>query len=84
MSESIEVLGGGDILEGLQDDPDGQLREAVVARIKEKAVEIKRNLDRGASPDEYQILSKALAALEVAPTVVSKAWVMFQKLNAKQ
>lgn len=81
MSEAIEALEPGEILDKLRNDADGSVCDAVVARIEQKTLELKRTLDRGVSPAEYEVLNKAQAALEQAPGVVKVACVAFRKLK---
>ncbi|MCG8690628.1 MAG: hypothetical protein MI806_05420 [Minwuiales bacterium] len=74
MSEVLGELSSRDLLRKVVTDEDGTVRDAALARIKDKAAEIKKRLDDGLSPAEYQVLGKAHEALEISAQVVSKVW----------
>ena len=60
--------------ESLAADTGGTLRDELVGRFADQARQVKRTLDAGVPPAEYQTLSKLLAAYEAAGQVVAKAW----------
>jgi type III secretion system YseE family protein len=83
MSETAQTLDPTELMERLMVDNEGSVRAAAIARLEEKSKEIKRALDAGVSPDQYQVLTKTQEALQAAPLVINKAWEGFRKIHAK-
>ena len=74
MSEALNELSSRDLLRKIVTDEDDAVRDTALARIGDKAAAIKRRLDAGLSPEEYQVLSKTYDALEISGQVVRQAW----------
>ena len=83
MSETAQTLDPTELIERLVADGDGSVRDAAIACMGEKSKAIKRALDAGVSPDQYQVLTRTQEALEAAPRVVSRAWEAFRKIPVK-
>ena len=63
-----------DIENRLADDADGAYRNQVCDQLRSDAREVKRRIDTGLAPDEFQDAGRYLAALEAAISVVEQAW----------
>lgn len=72
MSDTIDHLLG--IEEDLAKDGGGTLRDQLTSDFAAEATRIKRALDAGVTPAEFQALSKMAAAFEAAATVVTASW----------
>lgn len=68
--------------EQLQTDASGQLRDRLLAELQDQAQQIKRQLDRGVPPQEFQTLSRLQAALEAASLTVKVVWLNFHPQSA--
>ena len=60
--------------EQLQQDGSGALRDRLRDEFAQSASRIKRTLNGGVTPAEFQSLSKLVAAYDAAGTVVEKVW----------
>ena len=83
MSNTSQAVEPTELIGRLLADEDGSVRDAAIVRISEKMAQIKRALDSGVPPEEFQALNKALVALDHAKAVVAIAWVKFRKPQAK-
>lgn len=63
-----------DIEEKLAGDADGSYRNSLCDSLRSELSAVKRHIDAGLPPDEYQEASQYLAALESAISVVERAW----------
>ena len=81
MSETQVRLDPSDLMEQLLTDSTGEVRDAAKGRIMEIDRGIKRKLDGGVSPDEFQVLSKVHTALEKAVDVVDDSWSLVRKFK---
>jgi len=82
MSETLQAIDPAELVDKLQADKDGSVRNATIERIGVKMAEIKRALDGGVSPNDYDALNKALVALEHAKLVITVAWANFRRAQA--
>jgi Type III secretion system, cytoplasmic E component of needle len=82
MSETLQAVDPAELIDRLQMDEDGSVRAAAIDRIGVKMTEIKRALDAGVSPADYDALNKALVALEHAKLVITIAWAKYRKATA--
>jgi len=82
MSVTVEAADPAELIERLQADEDGSVRAAAIDRVGVKMAEIKRALDAGVSPADYDALNKALVALEQAKFVITAAWSSYRKAKA--
>jgi hypothetical protein len=73
-----------DLMDQLITDSEGKIRDAAVRRIKEIERGVKRTLDAGVSPAEFQVLSKVHSALEQAAAVVDDSWSLVRKFKKGQ
>lgn len=67
------------LMDHLMADEDGTIRDAAMADIELLAGEIKRQIDAGVAPAEFQVLSKVHAALEQSVEVVKDGWTLLDK-----
>lgn len=81
MSETQNIVDPSDLMEQLLNDADGEIRDAAITRIKEIEQDVKRTLDSGVSPAEFQVLTKVYGALEQAGTVVDDSWSLVRKFK---
>ena len=81
MSETKVTIDPSDLMEQLLNDSTGEVRDAAKERIKEIERDVKRSLDGGVSPNEFQVLSKVHVALEHASTVVEDSWSLVRKFQ---
>ena len=79
MSDTEIAIDPSDLMEQLLNDPTGAVRNASKERIEEIERNVKRALDGGVSPAEFQVLNKVLSALELAAVVVEDSWSLVQK-----
>jgi len=63
-----------DIENRLAEDSSGNYRDEVCDQLRTDAREVKRRIDSGLTPDEFQDAGRYLAALEAAISVVEQAW----------
>ena len=64
-------------LEGrLQSDEDGTVRDQLVSEFTAEAETVKRHLDSGLAPDEFERSQRLYSALGTAAEVVTKYWEM--------
>jgi len=63
--------------EQLQADGEGQLRDRLLAELEEEAQQLKRQLDRGVPPQEFQTLSRLQDAVEAARLTIKVVWLNF-------
>lgn len=66
-----------DLEQQLQNDPGGQLRDRIMAELEDEARQLKRRMDRGVPPQEFQTLSRLQTALEAAGLTVKVVWHRF-------
>lgn len=59
-----------DIETALKDDTDGRHRAALLKQLENGRNIVRRQLDRGVSPDEYRRLTRVLEACDAAATVL--------------
>lgn len=71
MSFDLET---GDLMDRLRDDPMGRVRDYALEEVMAKKMAVKRHLDRGVAPQEFQSLNQVLGALEEAEMVIDKVW----------
>lgn len=69
-----EAVGPTTLLDSLRADPEGAVRDSAVKQIQAKRSTIKKAMDSGATPDEYQTLSKVEKALEESSALVEAMW----------
>ena len=81
MSDTKVTIDPSDLMEQLLNDSTGEVRDAAKERIKEIERDVKRNLDGGVSPTEFQVLSKVHGALEHVSTVVEDSWSLVRKFK---
>ncbi|MEM8985352.1 MAG: EscE/YscE/SsaE family type III secretion system needle protein co-chaperone [Pseudomonadota bacterium] len=81
MSDTQIKIDPSNLMEELLNDKSGEVRDAAKERIKELERNVKRALDSGVSPTEFQTLSKVHEALEQAVTVVEDAWSLVRKFK---
>jgi len=82
MSDTANAVDPADLIDRLQADEDGSVRAAAIDRIGVKMAEIKRAVDAGVSPADYEVLNKALVALQHAKLVITVAWARYRKDKA--
>lgn len=58
----------------LADDEDGSLRDRICADLDEQGAAVKRAIDGGLSPEDFQIAEKLQVALGAAQAVVRETW----------
>ena len=68
------------LLDELRADPEGATRDSAVEQIEAKRASIKKAMDAGGAPDEFQTLSKVEKALEESSAVIEVIW---RHLNRK-
>lgn len=68
--------------EQLQADSEGQFRDRLLAELEAEAQQLKRQLDRGVPPQEFQTLSRLQAALDAARLTVKVVWLNFHPQSA--
>ena len=71
MTALMRVL---DMEEKLAEDTDGAYRNGVCELLRADVREVKRHIDSGLTPDEFQRTDRYLAALESAIAVVERVW----------
>ena len=81
MSETLIKVDPSDLMELLLNDSTGEVRDAARERINEIDRDIKRKLDGGVSPSEFQVLTKVHDALEKASSVVDDSWSLVRKFK---
>ena len=81
MSETKCIVDPSDLMEQLLNDSKGEVRDAAIARLKEIEQGVKRTLDGGVSPAQFQVLTKVHEALEQASTVVDDSWALVRKFK---
>lgn len=79
MSDTLTEMTTRELFPRITGDKDGAARDAALARIQEKTAEVKRVLDAGVPPAEFEIVSKVHAALVAANQVVGKVWTLARK-----
>ena len=84
MSDEITELSQQDLFQRIASDTDGAVRDEALERIRNKAQAVKRALDAGVSPADFQVLSKAQAGLTAAETVVNQVWIMAKSKREKE
>jgi hypothetical protein len=84
MSESLSEMPSRDLFKMIPADEKGAVRDEALARISSKTTEVKKKLDAGAAPAEYQVLGKIHTALETSGKVVSKAWDLAKTQREKE
>ncbi len=58
----------------LAEDQDGAYRDSLCRAFRGELAKVKRQLDSGLPPDEFQQASRLTAALETAISVVERIW----------
>ncbi len=58
----------------LKQDPRGARRDALVARLRERAAEVKRRMDQGLPPEGFSAMQRLQAGLDAAVRVVELVW----------
>ena len=81
MSDTQVKIDPSDLMDQLLNDKTGEIRDAAKERITEIEQDVKRALDGGVSPAEFQVLSKVHDALEQAVTVVDDSWSLVRKFK---
>ena len=81
MSDTKIAIDPSDLMEQLLNDSTGEVRDAAKERIREIEQDVKRALDGGVSPAEFQVLNKVYGALEQAGVVVEDSWSLVQKFK---
>ena len=81
MNDPTIDLNPANLEDNLRTDADGKLRDAVVARLAEKAADVKRQMDAGVAPAEFEKLDGIHKALSVSEKVIKVAW---RRLRTKQ
>ena len=71
MSEIVEPA---TLLDSLRADPEGAARDSAMKQIEAKRSTIKKTMDSGVAPGEYQTLSKVEKALEESSALVEVMW----------
>jgi hypothetical protein len=75
MEEAIEAM--LEMEAKLRKDAGGNYRKEVRDQLSGYSVQLKRTLDSGLPPDEFQAVSKLKDAVEAASDVVGKVWQSF-------
>ena len=83
MSDVITELSQQDLFQRIASDTDGTVRSEALARIRDKAQAVKRALDAGVSPAEFQVLSKVQSGLAAAEKVVDQVSTMAKSKREK-
>lgn len=81
MSDTMIKIDPSDLMDQLLNDKNGEVRDAAKARITEIERDVKRALDSGVSPAEFQVLSKVRGALEESAVVVEDSWSLVRKFE---
>ncbi|MEM9618002.1 MAG: EscE/YscE/SsaE family type III secretion system needle protein co-chaperone [Pseudomonadota bacterium] len=81
MSDTQVKLDPSDLMNLLLNDKTGEVRDAAKERVSEIERSVKRALDGGVSPTEFQVLSKVHNALGQAVTVVDDSWSLVRKFQ---
>ena len=81
MSDTKIKIDPSDLMDELLNDKTGEVRDAAKERIREIERDVKRALDSGVSPAEFQVLNKVHDALEQAVTVVDDSWSLVRKFK---
>lgn len=81
MSDTQIKIDPSDLMDELLNDKTGEVRDAAKERIREIERDVKRALDGGVSPAEFQVLNKVHDALEQAVTVVDDSWSLVRKFK---
>ena len=79
MTEITEDITAQALFARITSDKDGAARDAALARIHDKTAQVKRVLDAGVPPSEFQVVSKVHAALVASSQAVGKAWTLARK-----
>jgi hypothetical protein len=58
----------------LRDDADGARRDALIADLRERAADLKRRMDAGVAPAEFDGLARRHRGLTAAAQVVELVW----------
>jgi len=83
MSDTLDGLTLGELIQRVATDTDGAIRDRATARIRAKSAQVKAVIDGGVSPAEYQVLSKVHDALETSGHVVMKSWALAKHQREK-
>lgn len=75
-----EIVAPATLLDALRADPEGTARDSAIKQIEGKRADIKKAIDSGVAPDEFQTLSKVEKALEESSAIVE---IMWKHLNKK-
>ncbi len=65
----------------LKNDTSGQFRQELLEMFAREAGALRQRLNEGVPPDEYERLSRLLAAIEAAMQVVNAVWPRLQKAS---
>ena len=83
MTDQYDAVPGAELIDRAMAEDDEAVRNAALARITQKAGAVKRALDAGVSPTEYQRLESVHSALVVSGSVVGTAWEIAKTQRSK-
>ena len=63
-----------DMEASLREDSSGQYRKELIDRLTESSYQLKRSLDSGLPPDEFERVNRLREAVEAASMVIEKVW----------
>ena len=70
-----------EIEKALLQDQAGVYRDSLLTSFSMERLKITQALNKGVKPDEYEVLSSLLEAIEQSVVVVNKMWAVFQDKN---
>ena len=78
-----EIVAPATLLDALRADPEGAARDSAIKQIEGKRADIKKAIDSGVAPDEFQTLSKVEKALEESSAIVEIMWKHLNKTSIR-
>lgn len=70
-----------EIERALLQDQAGVYRDSLLTTFSMERLKITQELNKGVKPEEYEVLSSLLEAIEQSVLVVNKMWTIFQDKN---